>query len=81
MRPPDKKRGPEPGRDQAGAESRETGSLTTDHSKVIRLPRDKWQIAMQRAHAIRHHRPGTPKIRAVGRWRIAVWDALGQEVR
>ena len=76
MRPPDKKRGPEPGRDQAGAESRETGSLENDHSTaVIVMPSPGWHIAMRRAHAIRRYK-GRAKVLAVRHWRIAVRDAL-----
>ena len=80
MRPPDKKRGPEPGRDQAGAESRETGSLETDHSKVIRFPRDKWLVPMALARRIGRTRPPL-KPAAVHCWRVSVQAALGQEVR
>ena len=77
MRPPDKKRGPVPGRDQAGAESRETGSLETDDSTaVIVMPSPGWHVAMRRAHAIRRYK-GRAKVLAVRHWRVAVVDALG----
>jgi hypothetical protein len=79
MRPPDKRIGPEPGRDQAGAESSEAGNLKADTiTNVIALPPAGWKIAMRRAHAIRKYR-GTAKVYAVRLWRVAVVDAL--EVR
>ena len=81
MRLPDKRIGPEPGKDQAGAESSEAGNLRKDHSSiVVALPPVGWKTAMRRAHAIRKYR-GTAKVYAVKLWRVAVVDALGQEGR
>jgi hypothetical protein len=81
MRPPDQRKGPGPGRDQAGAENIEAGNLSTDLSRsVIRMPVG-WDLAMRRAHAIGRYRRGPLQFAAVRRWRIAVQDALGVEVR
>ena len=63
-----------------GPESSEEGNLSSNHSTVIAFPRDPWQIAMMRAHAIRFYQPGPYKNKAVRHWRIAVQDALGVEV-
>ena len=79
-RPPDKRIGPEPGRDQAGAESREAGNLSSDHSTVIHFPRERWHVPFALARRI-GRLPPPLKPAAVRCWRVSVQAALGQEVR
>jgi hypothetical protein len=62
--------------DTADADNVETKHNTT----VIVLPRADWKTAMCRAYAIRKYQ-GRAKDHAVHLWRVAVTDALGQEVR
>ena len=73
-RPPDQKEGPTGNR---GAESRETGSLDTDHSKVIRLPRERWHVPMVLAYRI-GRTPPPWKVQAVKCWSSSVQAALGE---
>jgi hypothetical protein len=76
MRPPDQRKGPGPGRDQAGAETQEASNLKAkDSTAVIALPTG-WPLAMRRAHAIGRYRRGPLQVAAVRRWRAAVQDAL-----